>query len=224
LIDYNPFVAVDPFKPKKKVRKDIFSPEQVARLIKTTKGTDWEGAILFAYGTGARLQDVCNLRWSSVDTENGILAFSEKKGDKNVAVGIHPDVEEWITRQTTATAPDDPEAFLFPSLANRSGAGRNGLSKAFERIMERAGVSGRILRKPKEKDDEKTKGRTVRSLTFHSFRHSAASNVFNQAALKDITRRVTAHASRGVVDRYIHEDIDALKAATQLIPRLPKGA
>jgi hypothetical protein len=45
---------------------------------------------------------------------------------------------------------------------------------------------------------------------------------FNQAALKDITRRVTAHAARGVVDRYIHEDIEALRAATQLIPRLPK--
>jgi integrase len=213
LIDYNPFVAVDALKAKK-VEKDVFTPGQVARLVKAAKDTDWEGAILIGYGTGARLQDVTNLRWSCVDSDNGILTFQERKGDKRVVVGLHPDVEDWIARQPPT---DDPEACLFPTLANRSGAGRNGLSKAFERIMERAGVSGKVLR---ERD---RKGRSIRSLSFHSFRHGAASNVFNQAALKDITRRVTAHSSRGVVDRYIHEDIEALKAATQLIPRIPKG-
>jgi integrase len=213
LIDYNPFVAVDALKAKK-VEKDVFTPEQVARLVKAAKGTDWEGAILIGYGTGARLQDVANLRWPCVDSENGILTFQERKGDKRVVVGLHPDVEDWIANQPPI---DDPEAYLFPTLANRSGAGRNGLSKAFERIMERAGVSGKVLR---ERD---RKGRSVRSLSFHSFRHGAATAVFNQAALKDITRRVTSHAARGVVDRYIHEDIEALKAATQLIPRLPKG-
>jgi integrase len=213
LIDYNPFVAVDSLKAKK-VQKDIFTPEQVARLIKATEGTDWEGAILIGYGTGARLQDVTNLRWSNIDSDNGIIAFHERKGDKRVVVGLHSDVEDWIARQTPT---DDTEAYLFPSLANRSGSGRNGLSKAFERIMDKAGVAGRVLR------ERGRKGRTLRSLSFHSFRHGAATAVFNQAALKDITRRVTAHSARGVVDRYIHEDIEALKAATNLIPRLPKG-
>jgi integrase len=212
LIDYNPFVAVDALKAKK-VTKDVFTPEQVARLVKAAKGTDWEGAILIGYGTGARLQDVANLRWSCVDSENGILTFQERKVDKRVVVGLHPDVEDWIARRPPI---DDPEAYLFPTLADRSGGGRSGLSKAFQRIMERARVSGKVLR---ERD---RKGRSVRSLSFHSFRHGAATAVFNQAALKDITRRVTSHAARGVVDRYIHEDIEALKAATQLIPRLPK--
>jgi integrase len=209
----NPFVAVDALKAKK-VEKDIFTPEQVARLVKAAKGTDWEGAILVAYGTGARLQDVANLRWSAVDSDNGVLTFQERKGSKKVVVGLHPDVEDWIARQPGR---DDTEGYLFPTLANRSGGGRNGLSKAFDRIMERGGVAGKVLR---ERD---RKGRSLRSLSFHSFRHGAATAVFTQAALKDITRRVTSHAARGVVDRYIHEDIEALKAATQLIPRLPKA-
>jgi hypothetical protein len=59
-------------------------------------------------------------------------------------------------------------------------------------------------------------------LSFHSLRHTAASNVFNQASLKEITRRVTNHAAGGVVDRYIHEDLEAIRAAVGLIPRLPK--
>jgi len=213
VIDYNAFAAVDSLKAKK-VEKDVFTPEQVARLVKAAKGTDWEGAILVAYGTGARLQDVANLHWSAVDSENSILTFQERKGDKRIVVGLHPDVEDWIACQPPI---DDPEAYLFPSLANRSGGGRNGLSASFSCFMEQAGVAGKVLRK------HDRKGRLVRSLSFHSFRHGAATAVFNQAALKDITRRVTAHAERGSLGRYLHQDIEVLKAATQLIPRLPKA-
>jgi hypothetical protein len=40
--------------------------------------------------------------------------------------------------------------------------------------------------------------------------------------LREITRRVTGHAAGGVVDRYIHEDLQAIRQASQLVPRLPK--
>ena len=121
--------------------------------------------------------------------------------------------ESWIRAQPR---PIRAETYMFPSLANRTGAGRNGLSKAFGRIMERAGVVGKVLRV------RGAKGSTVKSLSFHSFRHGAASAVFKNAALKDIARRVTAHSSRGVVDRYLHQDVEAIRGATALIPLLPK--
>jgi integrase len=215
LIDYNPFVAIDALKAKK-VERATFTTEQVARMVRAARGTDWEGAILIAYGTGARLQDVANLRWSSIDSENCNLTFQERKGDKKIIVGLHPDVEDWIARQQPL---DDPEAFLFTTLANRSGGGQNGLSGDFRRIMGQAGVEGQILREKGDKD----KSRSVRSLVFHSFRHGAASAVFNNAALKDVARRVTGHAARGVVDRYIHTDLEPIREAVKLIPRLPKG-
>ena len=212
LIDYNPFVAVKALKSKA-VAKEVFSPEQVVKLLAVAQGTDWEGAIVAGYTTGMRLQDVSNLRWESVDLENGLIAFDERKGTKPVVVGLHQDFEKWI-RGHRAT----PESeYVFPNLANRTGAGRNGLSKAFVRIMERAGVVGKVLRV------RGAKGSTVKSLSFHSFRHGAASAVFKNAALKEIARRVTAHSSRGVVDRYLHQDVEAIREATALIPRLPIG-
>ena len=174
---------------------------------------DWQGAILLAYATGARLQDIANLRWSGLDVGSGIVTFTERKTGRKAVLGWHPDFLDWIAR---GPARDDPEAFVFTSLANRSGAGRNGLSRAFEAIMRRAGIEGRLIRKRSG-----DKGRSLRSLSFHSFRHSAASSVFNQAALKEITRRVTNHAAGGVVDRYIHHDLEAIREATKLIPRLP---
>jgi integrase len=192
-IRFNPVIATDP-EQADSAQRDTFTPEQVSRLVQAAGGSsDWAGVVLLAYGCGGRLQDLANLKWSSLDLQYGILTFRDRKLRRPTIVALHPDFTDWIARQSV---PDDPDAYVFPTLAKRSGAGRNGLSRAFERIMERAGIKSRLIR-------ERTggKSRSLRGLSFHSFRHSAASAVFNQAALREITRRVTNHAAGGVVDR-----------------------
>jgi integrase len=84
--------------------------------------------------------------------------------------------------------------------------------------MERAGVAGRVLR------ERNGKGRQVRSLTFHSFRHTAASAVFNSEAIREVARRVSNHARGGALERYLHQDLAPIREATKLIPRLPRVA
>ena len=64
-------------------------------------------------------------------------------------------------------APDNGKSFLFPSLAGKDTGGKSGLSMAFTRIMEKARVRGEVVR---ERQGEK--GRSVNSLSFHSFRHT----------------------------------------------------
>jgi integrase len=211
-IKYNPVAATDPL-PSDSTVKDVFSAEQVAQLAKAAEG-DWRGAILLAYGSGARLQDVCNFRWDAIDTENGILTFRERKTKKQAVVGLHPDFVDWLIGQL---APEKSDACLFPSLANRSGAGSHGLGAEFDAIMRRARIEGRVLK------ERNGKGRKVRSLTFHSFRHTAASSVFNSEAIKEVQRRVTNHARGGVLDKYTHADLDLIRQAVTLIPRLPKN-
>jgi len=97
--------------------------------------------------------------------------------------------------------------------------GRFGLSATFVGLLDKAGIEKQLLRARNS-----GKGRSLRALTFHSLRHTAASSVFAAATLKEITRRVTGHAAGGVVDRYIHEDLEAIRSAVQLIPRLPLRA
>jgi integrase len=217
-IPFNPIAGFKTLKVESGT-KGRFTPEQVVRLLKACgKDQDWRGAILFAYGSGARLQDVANLRWSNLDTVNGIVQFKQRKSTKGAkaTLGLHPDFAEWLGAH--AKANDKRDGPVFPSLAGRSGAGHKGLSKSFDRIMQAAGVKSGLIKERSPKG----KGRSVRALSFHSFRHGAASQVFNSEALREITRRVTAHAPDGSLDKYIHHDLDALKAATQLIPRLPK--
>jgi integrase len=211
-IKYNPVHGTSPLKTEAKA-KETFSTGQVAALLEVAD-SDWQGAILFAYGSGARLGDVANLRWSSLDLENGIVVFCEQKTGSKATIGLHPDFRAWLDRQPSPINRGLP---VFPSLAGRPLNGEHGLSNTFVKLIDAAGIEKRLLSTGNDR-----KGRAVRALTFHSFRHTAASNVFNQASLKEITRRVTNHAAGGVVDRYIHEDLEAIRAAVQLIPRLPK--
>jgi len=212
-IKFNPVIATDP-EQADSAQRDTFTPEQVSRLVAASGDQrDWAGAITLAYSCGGRLQDIANLKWSSLDLQYGILSFRDRKLRRPTLVALHPDFTDWIAKQAV---PDDPDAYVFPTLANRSGAGRNGLSRAFERLMERAEIKPRLIR-----ERVGGKSRSLRGLSFHSFRHSAASAVFNQAALREITRRVTNHSAGGVVDRYIHQDLEALREAVKLVPRLP---
>jgi integrase len=214
-IKYNPVMATSAEKAES-LSRDTFTGEQVAALVRTAKNTDWEGAILFAYGCGARLGDVANLRWSNLDTVHGVVTFKERKGQKAAVLGLHPDFSDWVAEKRSV--PDDPESFLFPSLAGRLHGGQYGLSREFSTLVEKAGIKVRLLR-----EANTGKGRSLRALSFHSLRHTAASTVFNQSALKEITRRVTNHAPDGSLDRYIHRDLAAIKEAVKLIPRLPKN-
>jgi integrase len=216
-IRYNPISATDPLQHEGIV-KQTFRPEQITQLL-AAADNDWRGAILFAYGSGARLQDVANLQWSSLDLENGVATFTERKGKrlkkKPIVVGLHPDFSDWLATQQV---PARGEAPVFPSLASRTGAGRNGLSRAFEYLMNRAGVESAVL-----KTGSGEKGRSIRALSFHSFRHGAASAVFNSEAIRELQRRITGHSARsGVLERYTHADLETIRQAVAAIPRLPK--
>jgi integrase len=116
---------------------------------------------------------------------------------------------------TTQVPSDDPEAFLFPSLAGERGPGKFGLSNEFKKIMARAKIVGKEL---------KSQGGSMRisSLSFHSLRHSAATSIYGNAALESIAKRVTGHRS-DALKKYVHEDLEVLRKAITLIPRLPKA-
>jgi integrase len=211
-IKYNPTAATDALEYKSIV-KERFTPEQVGQLVAAANG-DWAGMVLFGYGSGARLQDAANLRWSDLDLDNGLVTFTERKTGREAVIGLHPDFEQWLLESKGTS--EDPEGFVFPTLANRTGAGRNGLSKGFERLMNKAGIDSKILKAGRGT------GRNIRALGYHSLRHGAASSVFNSEAIKEVQRRVTNHARGGVLDRYTHQDVAFIKAAVELIPRLPK--
>ena len=210
----DPCVGVGLIDDEADIEKDVFTPEQIRALVAEAKG-DWKGAILCGYYTGLRLKDVTELRWESIDLGLTKLELvpsktRRKKKNRKVVLPIHPELAAWLKRQTRGIA----KAPVFPTLAGKSGGGKSGLSSMFRRIMEHAGVEGRILR---ERNGE---GRSQSSLSFHSLRHSFNSALANAGVPQEIRQKLTGHASASMNEIYTHRDLDPLRKAVALLPKI----
>jgi integrase len=159
------------------------------------------------------LKDVTDLKWESIDS--GLTKIElvprktrRKKKNRRVVLSIHPVFAAWLTKQTRGIG----KAPVFPTLAGKSGAGKSGLSMAFKRIMERAGIQGRVLR---ERNGE---GRSQSSLSFHSLRHSFNSALANAGVDQEIRQKLTGHASAAMNEVYTHRELEPLRVAIAALP------
>jgi len=211
LITHNPAEAVEMLPTDNESTKQPFDLEQVKAILKAAK-CDWRGAIMVALYTGARLQDVTDMRWESVDLENKWIAFRAGKTNQRIKIPMHDSLHDFLLE---LPAPDNGKAFLFPTLAGKRTGGKSGLSMAFKRIMERARVSGEVARE--RKGDA---GRTVNTLSFHSLRHTLTSIMANAGVPVEVRQKFTGHASAEMNARYTHHEIETLRSAIGTIPRL----
>lgn len=187
--------------------KGTFSPAQISQLLRAAEG-DWRGAIMLGYYTGARLGDVANMRWNTVNLEEGVIRFTPSKTKKPVTVPLHEDLRRELLKQ-----PGIGKAFLFPSLAGKGTGGRHGLSGRFATIMQKAGIKGKISRHAHG-------ARALSSLSYHSLRHSFNSAMANAGVSQEIRQKLTGHVSAEVNTHYTHHELEPLRAAISLIPRL----
>lgn len=214
-ITHNPAEAVEMLPEDAEPAKQPFDIDQVKALLRAATG-DWKGAIMVALYTGARLQDVANMRWESVDLQNKWIAFRVGKTKKRIKLPVHDALHDFLLELPT---PDSEKAFLFPSLAGKGTGGRSGLSMAFARIMERSKVRGEVAR---ERAGEA--GRTVNSLSFHSFRHTLTSIMANAGVPVEVRQKFTGHASAEMNQHYTHHEIATLRAAIEKLPDVtPNG-
>jgi len=227
IITHNPAESVElPAKPRAEngheATRNVFTLKQIEALMKAAIASDrgkplfdageqWRGAILFAYYTGARLQDVANVAWSAIDLPAKTITYRARKADKLVTIPIHLELENYLLE---LTAPDSGNAFVFPKLAGRCTGGRSGLSMTFSRIMAQAGVVGEVLHRAKKGGQ----GRTVRALTFHSLRHSFNSAMANAGVPQEVRMKLTGHMSAEMNRGYTHHELEPLRAAIARIP------
>jgi integrase len=229
LLTHNPAESVELPSPAKsddgaETSRDPFTLPQVKALMNAAvaeehgrpifkAGDEWRGAILCAYFIGARLQDVTNLTWDAVDLPGKLINYRARKNGKRVAVPIHRELESYLLE---LPAPDSGKAFVFPKLAGRRTGGRSGLSMTFSRIMARAHIAPGIVH-ARKKDGQ---GRTVRTLTFHSLRHSFNSALANAGIAQEVRQKLTGHESPEMNKRYTHHELAPLRAAISAIPWL----
>jgi integrase len=208
IIPVNPIAVLPPLRVAR-ARKGVFSTEDIGRLVATAPG-DWRGLVLTGFYTGGRLRDLVNLRWRNVDLAQRVIYFEQSKTGGHVTIAIHPTLEEHLL---SLPAQDSPEAFVFPSLAGKSGGGRNGLSAEFKRIMAAAQIDAGCARKRRG-----AKGRNLSVLSFHSLRHSFNSALADANVPQEIRQLLTGHSSPEMNTLYTHHRLDTIRRAVESIP------
>jgi integrase len=210
LILHNPAEAVD-LPLVKSQGRDVFTPREVEALL-SGASADWKTAVLLGYYVGARLGDVVSLTWASVDLAEGVIFYNQGKTGARVEVPIHPELEEHLLK----IAGDNPTGFLCPKLGQVKISGRRGLSRQFADLMAKVGLDQRQI--------QLSKSRKFSQLSYHSLRHSFSSTLANAGISADVRMKLTGHKSIDVHQRYTHMELEPLKQAIALLPRLTDTA
>lgn len=209
-------IQIDPIAGLKAVRGDsvekhIFTAEQVQRLINTATG-DWKGMVIAGFYTGARLGDLANLTWGNVDLFERTITFTQKKTGSKIKIPIAEDLHSYLL---TLPLKDNPKAPVFPTLFGKSSAGKSGLSMAFGRLMERAGIEQGTIR-----ERGNGVGRKVSARSFHSLRHSFNTVLVNAGVPQELRMKLTGHSSTEMNAVYSHHELSVIRGALEHLPRL----
>jgi integrase len=215
LLERNPATNVELLIEDDSVSREPFTLEEVTLLVRGAPSADWKGVILLgAYG-GLRLGDAATLKAGNADLVEKLIRFMPAKSSRKkkvVTLPMHPEVENFLLAHPF---PDTPEAPLFPSLAKRSVAGRNGLSLTFAGIMDTCKVSRGVARESAD-----GAGRVQYTRSFHSLRHTFNTLLAGADVAQETRMKLTGHSSREMNDIYTHSDVEALRRAMEKMPSL----
>ncbi len=210
-IPLNPCHELGAVRDEAKGERDTFSTEQLKALLRAAAGTDWEGAVLAGFYTGLRLRDVAGLTWAAVDSADPnrwFLRVIASKTRKGVAVPVHPEFRKWLEQRPQGVG----KAAVFPALSGKYTGGKSGLSGQFKKLMQKAGVMGRTLRKGEGA------GRTTSSLSFHSLRHSFTSAMTAAGIAEEVRMLLTGHSTKKAHKVYTHHEETQVWGAISALP------
>ena len=201
----NPVAAVRPPRMRSSER-EVFTHEDVQKVLDAAPSVEWQTLILLGYFVGARLSDCVHMKWEHVRPLEGVLVYHQQKTGKKVIVPMHYHIIEHIRYLSQFGT----EGFLCPTLANKGPGGKHGLSESFKRIVKKAGVDLMIV--------QGAGTRKFTKRTFHSLRHSFNSALANAGVAEEVRMKLTGHSSRAINTQYTHLQFATLKNAMSSLP------
>ena len=196
---------LSPMVPAVKVpvsRAVIFTPVEYETVKAAVKGTSWHYAMIMAYRTGARISDVCLMRWGNIDFDNLIVHYMPWKTRKMKRLATCPfqpggDLHEVLIELRSASRDTDDESYIDPYLAMRYSQEHSEnmtghFNIEFVKICAKAGVRG---------------------VSFHKLRNSFMSRVVSGGASFAQATQLTGLSSEGVFLRYAKPNIESLRSA-----------
>jgi integrase len=196
IITANPAVRVK--KPAQGKRERYLSEVEAGQLLDTLAEMERGRALQSVFGdmirvlllTGARRNEIMELRWSEVDLERGLISLPperSKTGAKHIPLSA--------PAAAIIAARPRSERFVFPS-PTRPEKPAVGLPKAWSRVRTRANLEG---------------------VRIHDLRHSYASFAAAGGASLHLIGKALGHAQAGTTHRYAHLGTDPVKDMAERI-------
>ena len=188
------------------MEREVFTHDEVQKIIKSAPSLDWETLITLGYFTGARLSDCVQMTWDNIFAEEGLIKYRQQKTGKMVKVPMHFEVIKHLHYKGTFGT----TGFLCPKLAAKGSGGKHGLSEGFNRIVIKAGL-----------DPMTVKGKGKRKFsrrTFHSLRHTFNSTMADAGVSPELRMTLTGHQSIEMNKRYTHLKMATLQKAVDAMP------
>lgn len=180
---------------------------------------DWrsvlDDVIVFAASTGVRFGRLCELRPS--DYADGFIVIDRDKNGERLHVPIAGDLEPLVDRRVDAA--DFPASYLFPG--PNGGNATSSIRRWLPKVVRAAGlVWGKYKRGEDGKPLRDRLGNKVLDpdgITFHSLRHSFASNAFLNGVSDPMIRRLGNWKDSRMLDRYRHLGDEQLREAAACV-------
>lgn len=197
----NPMDLVRPF-PENNAPTSFMSVRELARFIRVAmadKNYLAGGLLSLLALTGARLSEWLDADWEQVDRAAKVLKLPAAKSKNGHADVIPLSAKVLAILEVIAEANGSGKGKIFPGQRGNPVMSRPG--KVFDRVCERAGISGR-------------------GFTIHSLRHAFASALANAGVPQWIIRLILRHRSQAMVDRYCHGQADILSVTAETLSQM----
>ena len=214
LLAVNPAVRVKLLKSTAESKRRAFTLDEIKRILRACgDDAEWRGLVLFGLYLGQRLGDLAKLTWRAVDLDSGEIAFTARKTGRRIVL---PLVQPLIDYLSALPSSDNPNAYIFPSLAKHKRTAS--LSNQFREILVEAGLVEPLPRGHRSTGRGRSGAREPSELSFHSLRHSAVT-MLKAAGVSDfMAREIVGHESAAVSRQYTHLTTNDKRAAMQRLP------
>jgi integrase/recombinase XerD len=177
-------------RPKKQLQlPKVLSETELKRLFDAASNLKHKAILFVAYSAGLRVSEIINLRFQDIDREREQLFIHCSKGKKDRYVRLSPMVLD-VLEQYYKLCKVKPLTYVFEGMEKGTPYTIRSAQQIFSDCKYKAGI--------------------IKSLSFHSLRHSFATHVLEKGVDIRFIKEILGHFDIKTTERYLHVRRDVI--------------
>ena len=188
----NPLKGIRSYNEKENRRTRNLSKDEKKALLSVISGNPLlQKIVIFALRTGMRRGEILDLKWSSINEEQVIIAVEKSKGGDKRYIPIHSDVSDVLK----SIRRDSEYVFSYKGKRIKE----DSLKNAFIRVVNRI---------------------KIKDFNFHDLRHTFAADYLATGGTIKGLQELLGHSSLNMTMRYSHLSKEFVKESVYIMPSL----